>query len=58
MNSRNADSNAIMIDVEISQKSNIAKLKSLHNDKKKIKNIIELLTKTFMLEKEKNKDHS
>jgi len=58
MNSRNADSNVIMIDVETSQRSNIMKLKSLRDDKKKIKSIIKLLTKTFTLKKEKSKDHS
>jgi hypothetical protein len=57
MNSRNVDSNVIMIDVETLQRSNIMKLKNLHDNKKKIKSIIKLLTKTLRLEKEKNKDY-
>jgi len=58
MNSRNVDSNVTIINVEILQRSNIVKLKSLRDDKKKTKSIIKLLTKTLMLKKEKSKDHS
>lgn len=58
MNSRNVDSNVTIINVEILQRSNIVKLKSLRDDKKKTKSIIKLLTKILMLNKEKSKDHS
>ncbi len=58
INSRNVDSNVIIIDVKILQRSNIVKLKSLCDNKKKIKSIIKLLTKTLMLKKEKSKDYS
>ncbi len=58
MNSRNVDSNVTIINVEILQRSNIVKLKSLRDDKKKTKSIIKLLTKILMLNKEKSKNHS
>ncbi len=53
MNNRNVNSNTIMIDVDALQRSNIAKLKSLNNNKKKTNDIIKLLTKTFTLKKRK-----
>jgi mRNA-degrading endonuclease YafQ of YafQ-DinJ toxin-antitoxin module len=58
MNSRNADLNMIMINVNALQKDYKVKLKNLYNDKQKINNIIDLLIKTSTLEKKKNKDYS
>jgi len=57
MNSKNADLNAITNNVDASQRNNKVKLKCLHNNKKKIVNIIELLIKISTLEKEKSKDY-
>jgi len=57
MNSKDADSNAIMSNIDALQKDSKAKLKCSCNDEKKIINIIELLIKTSTLKKEKNKDY-
>jgi uncharacterized protein YfcZ (UPF0381/DUF406 family) len=57
MNCNNVDLNTIMSNIDALQKDNKVKLKCLHNDEKKINNIIKLLTKTLMLKKKKSKDH-
>jgi len=56
--SRNADSNAIMSDIDVLQRNSKAKSKDLYNDKKKTASIIDLLIKISTLEKEKNINHS
>jgi len=57
MNCSNIDANTIINNVDASQRDNKVKLKCLHNNEKKINNIIELLTKTSTLKKEKNKNY-
>ncbi len=44
--------------VNLSQRDSDVKSKHLHNDEIKIISIIDLLTQTSTLEKEKSKDHS
>ncbi len=58
MNCSNADSEMIASDVDLSRRNSNMRLKSLHNDKKYVTNIINLLIQTSMLKKEKSKDHS
>jgi len=58
MNCSNADSKTIASDVDLSQENRDVKLKHSRNDEKNIANIIDLLIKILMLEKEKNKDYS
>ncbi len=57
-NCSNADSKMIASDVDSSQENTDAELKCSRNDEENITNIIDLLIKISMLEKEKNKDHS
>jgi cytidylate kinase len=56
--SRDADSNAIMSNVNASQKDSKTKLKDLYNNEKKTASIIDLLIKTSTLKKKKNINHS
>jgi len=58
MNCSNVDLNLITSNIDALQRNNKAKLKYSCNDKKKINNIIELLTKTSTLKKEKNKNYT
>jgi len=58
MNCSNADSKMIASDIDSLQENRDARLKHLHNDEKNVVNIIDLLIKISMLEKEKSKDHS
>jgi len=58
MSSSNADSMMIASSVDLLQRDSDVKSKHLHNDKMKVISIIDLLTQTSMLKKEKNKDHS
>ncbi len=56
-NSSNADSETIANIVNLLQKDSNMKLKCLCNEEKYIVSIIDLLTQTSMLKKEKNKDY-
>ncbi len=58
MNSNNADSKTIASNVDSSQRNSDARFKRLRNDKMNIISIIDLLTQTSTLKKEKSKDHS
>jgi len=58
ISSSNADSMTIASSVNLSQRDSDVKSKHLHNDEIKIISIIDLLTQTLTLEKEKSKDHS
>jgi len=58
MSSSNADSMMIASNVNSSQKDSNARSKCLCNDEMKVISIINLLTQTSMLEKEKSKDYS
>ena len=58
MNCSNIDSEMIASDVNLLQRNSNVRLKDLHNDKKYVANIIDLLIQTLTLEKEKSKDHS
>ncbi len=58
MNCSNADSETIASDVDLSRRNSNTRLKSLHNNKKYVANIIDLLIQTSTLKKEKSKDHS
>ncbi len=58
MSSSNADSMMIASSVDSSQRDSDAESKHLHNDEMKVIRIIDLLTQTSTLKKEKNKDHS
>ncbi len=58
MSSSNADSMTIASSVNLSQRDSDVKSKHLHNDEIKIISIIDLLTQTSTLKKEKSKDHS
>ncbi len=58
MSSSNADSMTIASNVDSSQRDSDARSKRLYNDEMKIISIIDLLTQTLTLEKEKSKDHS
>jgi len=58
MSSSNADSMTIASSVDPSQRGSDVKSKHSRNDEMKVISIIDLLTQTSMLEKEKSKDHS
>ena len=58
MSSSNADSMTIASSVDSSQRDSDVKFKHSRNDKIKVISIINLLTQTLMLKKEKSKDHS
>jgi len=58
MSSSNADSMMIASSVDSSQRDSNVKFKCLRNDEMKVISIIDLLTQTLTLEKEKSKDHS
>jgi len=58
MSSSNADSRMIASSVDLLQRDSDVRLKHSCNDEMKVINIINLLTQTLMLKKEKNKDHS
>ncbi len=58
MSSSNADSMTIASSVDSLQRDSDAKSKRLCNDETKVISIIDLLTQTLTLEKEKSKDHS
>ncbi len=58
ISSSNADSMMIVSSVDSLQRDSDVKFKHLHNDEMKVISIINLLTQTSMLKKEKNKDHS
>jgi len=58
MSSSNSDSMMIASSVDSSQRDSDVKFKHSRNDEIKVISIIDLLTQTLMLEKEKNKDHS
>ncbi len=58
MSSSNADLMTIASNVDLSQKDSDVRFKYLHNDEMKVISIIDLLTQTLTLEKEKNKNHS
>ncbi len=58
MSSSNADSMMIASNIDSSQRDSDAKFKHSCNDEMKVISIIDLLTQTSMLEKEKSKDHS
>jgi len=58
MNSNNADLKIIASNVDSSQRDSDAKSKCLRNDEMNVISIIDLLTQTSMLEKEKSKDYS
>jgi len=58
MNCSNADLKMIASDVDSSQENKDARSKRSRDDEKNIANIIDLLIKISMLEKEKSKDHS
>jgi len=57
MSSSNADSMMIVSSIDSLQRDSDAKFKCLHNDEMKVISIIDLLTQTLMLKKEKNKDY-
>ncbi len=58
MSSSNADSMMIASSVDSLQRDSDVKSKRLRNDEMKVISIIDLLTQTLMLKKEKNEDHS
>ena len=58
MNNNNADSKTIASNVDLSQRDSDARFKRSRNDEINIISIIDLLTQTSTLEKEKSKDHS
>jgi len=58
MSSSNADSMMIASSVDSLQRDSDARSKHLRNDEMKVISIIDLLTQTSTLEKEKSKDHS
>jgi len=58
INSNNADSKMIASNVDLSQKDSDARFKRSRNDEMNIISIIDLLTQTSTLKKEKSKDHS
>ncbi len=58
MSSSNADSMIIASSVDLLQRDSDARSKCLHNDETKVISIIDLLTQTSTLKKEKSKDHS
>jgi len=58
MSSNNADSMMTASNVDSLQRDSDVKFKHLHNDEMKVISIINLLTQTLTLKKEKSKDHS
>ena len=58
ISSSNADSMMIASSVNLSQRDSDARFKHSRNDEMKVISIINLLTQTLMLKKEKSKDHS
>ncbi len=58
MSCSNASSKKIASNVDMLQENSDAKLQCLHNDEKKIVNIIDLLIKTSTLKKKMSKNHS
>jgi len=58
MSSSNADSMMIASSVDLSQRDSDVKFKHSRNNETKVISIIDLLTQTSTLKKEKNKDHS
>ena len=58
MSSSNADLMMIASSVDLLRRDNDVKSKHSRNDEMKVISIIDLLTQTSTLEKEKNKDHS
>ncbi len=58
MSSSNANSMTIASSVDSSQKGSDARFKHSRNDEMKVISIIDLLTQTSTLEKEKSKDYS
>jgi len=58
MSSSNADSMMIASSVDSLQRDSDVKSKHSRNDEMKVISIIDLLTQTLMLKKEKNEDHS
>jgi len=58
MSSSNADSMMIASNVDSLQRDSDARSKHSCNDEIKVISIIDLLTQTLTLEKEKSKDHS
>ena len=58
MNSNNADSKAVASNVDLSQRDSDAEPKRSRNDETNVISIIDLITQTSTLEKEKSKDHS
>jgi len=58
MSSSNVDSMMIASSIDSLQRDSDAKSKHLCNDEMKVISIIDLLTQTLMLEKEKSKDYS
>jgi len=58
MNRNNADLKMIASNVNLSQRDSDARFKDLRNDEMNIISIIDLLTQTSTLKKEKSKDHS
>ena len=58
ISSSNVDSMMIASSVDSLQRDSNARFKHSHNDETKVISIINLLTQTLMLKKEKSKDHS
>ncbi len=58
MSSSNADSMMIASSVDSLQRDNDVRFKHSRNDETKVISIIDLLTQTLTLKKEKSKDHS
>ncbi len=58
MSSSNANSMTIASSVDLLQKDSNVRFKHLRNNEIKVISIIDLLTQTLTLKKEKNKDHS
>jgi len=58
MSSSNADSMMIASSVDSSQRDSDVKFKHSRNDEMKVISIIDLLTQTSTLKKEKSRDHS
>jgi len=57
MNCSNADLKTIANDIDLLQENRDTELKHSCNDEENVVNIIDLLIKISMLEKEKSKDH-
>jgi len=57
MSNSNADSMMIASSIDSLQENSDVKLQHLHNDEEKLTDIINLLIKTSMLEKEMSKDY-